>query len=114
MFVRTTDGTMGSVDLSWSINKDQPAYISIYGVDGTLEVGWRESRYRRSTDAEWTVFGTGYDKHNTFCAIIDNFARSLQDIEPLMISARDALASVVVIESAYKSLHSSAWQKVAS
>jgi predicted dehydrogenase len=39
MFVRTDEGVMGSIDLSWSMNKEQPYYLSIYGSQGTVLVG---------------------------------------------------------------------------
>ena len=40
MFVHTTSGANASIDLSWSINKEQPNFISIYGSQGTVHVGW--------------------------------------------------------------------------
>ena len=112
--VRTEDGALGSIDLSWSINKNRPDYISVYGVSGTLQVGWKASRFRRSADSQWTPFGCGYNKQSAFRTMIDNFALHVLDGAPLMISSQDALASVRVIESAYKSLYGNTWQKVAS
>jgi hypothetical protein len=35
---------MGSIDLSWSMNKEQPYYLSIYGSHGTVLVGWKGAR----------------------------------------------------------------------
>ena len=34
MFVRSESGVMGSIDLSWSVNKELPYYLSIYGREG--------------------------------------------------------------------------------
>ena len=112
MFVCSADGVMGSIDLSWSVNKHQPYYISIYGTHGTLLVGWKESKYRRSQDEEWTVFGNGYDKVAAFVRQIENFARAIQGREPLVVSQEDALASVEVIETAYRAIADSRWQPV--
>ena len=67
-------GVMGSIDLSWSVNKELPNFISIYGSAGTLHVGWKESKFRRAGDADWIVFGSGYDKVQAFRSQIDNFA----------------------------------------
>jgi predicted dehydrogenase len=109
MFVRSQGGVMGSIDLSWSLNKEQPSYISIYGSYGTVLVGWKESKYRRSTDDNWIVFGRGYDKIEAFRRQIDNFARAIQGEESLLITHKDALASVEVIETGYEALWRNGW-----
>ncbi len=77
VFVRSAAGVMGTIDLSWSINKELPYYLSIYGSAGTLHVGWKESKFRRSGDADWTVFGNGYDKIQAFGSQLDNFVAAI-------------------------------------
>ncbi|MGD9644906.1 MAG: Gfo/Idh/MocA family protein [Pirellulales bacterium] len=111
-FVRTVDGVMASVDLSWSIHKVSPSYICIYGSEGTLQVGWQESKYRRQGDSDWTVFGQGYDKLQAFSSQLDNVARAICGEEPFLIESDDALASVNVIEAAYESLCRNHWRAV--
>ncbi len=112
IFVRTVDGVMGSIDLSWSINKELDSYINIYGSHGTISVGWKESKYRQSTSRDWVVFGKGYDKVQAFRSQIDNFARALRGEEILLITSQDAVASVEVIEAAYASLRESHWKAI--
>lgn len=112
MFVRTDTGIMGSIDLSWSMNKEQPYYLSIYGSQGTVLVGWKESKYRRSSDAEWIPFGEGYNKFQAFRGQIENFSRAIRGEDKMLVTPDDALASVEVIEAAYESLHNSRWQPV--
>ncbi|MGZ0165814.1 MAG: Gfo/Idh/MocA family protein, partial [Planctomycetales bacterium] len=112
MFVRTNEGVMGSIDLSWSMNKEQPYYLSIYGSHGTVLVGWKESKYRRSNDTDWVQFGEGYNKFQAFRGQIENFTRAIRGEDKLLVSPEDALASVEVIETAYDSLHHSVWQPV--
>jgi predicted dehydrogenase len=109
VFVRSTAGVMGNVDLSWSINKELDSYINIYGSNGTISVGWKESKYRQSASREWVVFGKGYNKVQAFGSQLDNFARNIRGEEPLLITAEDALASVQVIEAAYSSLREHHW-----
>jgi predicted dehydrogenase len=109
IFVRSVAGVLGSIDLSWSINKEQESYINIYGTHGTLWIGWKESRYRQSGAREWVVFGKGYNKVQAFRSNIDNFARAIRGEEALLIDADDALASVEVIEAAYADLRRSHW-----
>ncbi|MCA9257627.1 MAG: Gfo/Idh/MocA family oxidoreductase, partial [Planctomycetales bacterium] len=112
MFVRSTDGVLASVDLSWSVSKELPYFIAVYGSGGTLLVGWRESKYRRSGDSDWTVFGTGYDKVGAFVNQIENFADALRGDAELAVTPEDALASVQVIEAAYRSLSRGVWETI--
>ncbi|HEY6563826.1 MAG TPA: Gfo/Idh/MocA family oxidoreductase, partial [Pirellulaceae bacterium] len=112
MFARTEGGAMASIDLSWSLNKESPYYLSIYGSYGTVLVGWKDSKYRRSVDHDWIVFGSGYDKREAFTNQINNFVGALRGEEELLIKPDDALASVDVIEVAYDSLRRDTWLPV--
>jgi predicted dehydrogenase len=112
--VKSAGGVMGTIDLSWSINKELPYYVSIYGSAGTLHVGWKESKFRRSADADWTVFGRGYDKLQAFGSQLDNFVRAARGEESPLITLQDALASVEVIDTAYDAMWRDGWAKVAS
>ena len=112
MFVNTHSGVHGSIDLSWSINKEQPNFISIYGSQGTVHVGWKESRYRRSQDDAWIVFGQGYNKVQAFKGQIENFARAVKGQDKLLVTPEDAIASVDVIEAAYRALNHTQWEPV--
>jgi predicted dehydrogenase len=112
LFVRTQTGIPGEIDLSWSISKPLPAFLTIYGTSGMLQVGWKESKYKRASDKDWTVFGNGYDKVAAFRRQIEGFARSIRRGEPLVVTPEEALASVDVIEAAYQALHQGRWQTV--
>lgn len=112
IFVKSTAGVLGSIDLSWSINKEQESYINVYGSHGTLWVGWKESKYRQSGARDWVVFGSGYNKVQAFRANIDNFGKAIRGEEALLISPDEALASVEVIEAAYADLRRSHWVSV--
>jgi predicted dehydrogenase len=112
LLAKTKSGVTASVDLTWGINKELPNFISVYGTGGTLHIGWRESKYKLNSSPDWTVFGKGYDKVASFKGKIENFSKALQGKEDLLIQPSDALASVQVIEAAYKSLNQNLWQKV--
>ncbi|GET35757.1 Gfo/Idh/MocA family protein [Microseira wollei] len=113
IFVTSTSGVTGNIDLSWSINKDLDYYIRIYGSLGTISIGWKESKYRQSTSSDWIVFGKGYDKVQAFGSQIENFAKAIQGEESLLITSQDALASVEVIEAAYAAMNQNHWMAVA-
>lgn len=112
IFARTAKGVMANIDLSWSLNKQSPDYISLYGTEGTVLVGWRESKYRRNSDQEWIVFGNGYSKFDAFTAQLENFALAIQGEEALVIKIQDAIASVAVVETAYESMWRNTWMPI--
>ena len=105
-------GVPGTIDLSWSINKELDSYLNVFGTHGTAMVGWRESKYRQHSARDWVKFGNGYNKVQAFRDELGNFARACRDGEPLLITAQDALASVQVIEAAYRSLREPHWTRV--
>jgi len=112
MFVKTKNNVTASVDLTWGINKELPYFISVYGTNGSLHVGWRESKYKLNSSPDWTVFGKGYDKVASFKGKIENFAHALRGKDEVFITPADALASVQVIDAAYKSMRQNLWQPV--
>ncbi len=111
LFVRSATGVVGTIDLSWSINKELDWYVNIYGSRGTIQVGWKQSRIK-PLGGDWTVFGTGYDKVQAFTAQVTNVAKAVRGEEPLLITSDDAIASVEVIEAAYRSMRSAPWTGV--
>ncbi len=112
LFLRTESGVPATVDLSWSINKELDTFLRIYGTNGTILVGWRESKFRQSSSPDWVVFGRGYDKNQAFGRQVANFCHRVLGSEPLLISNEDAVASVAVIQSAYESLAERRWVTV--
>jgi len=114
IFARSQSGVMGSIDLSWSIDKELDSYLNIYGSHGTISVGWKESKYRQTSSRDWVVFGKGYSKVQAFCSQIANFSKAIRGEEQLLITAEAALASVEVIEAAHNSLGQEHWVSVGS
>jgi predicted dehydrogenase len=107
--LRSKSGVMGNIDLSWSLNKELDCYINVYGSNGTVCVGWKQSKYRQAGSRDWVVFGKGYNKVQAFRSQLENFAKSIRGEEMLLITAEDALASVQVIEAAYASMKQHNW-----
>ena len=109
---RSASGATGMVDVSWSIHKELSSYVEIWGTEGMLSLGWRESKYRQNHQTTWVQFGNGYDKNLAFRSQLDNFVNHCAGKEPARISSDDALASVLVIEAAYQSADDGSWRKV--
>lgn len=112
LFIHSEEGVMGSIDLSWTLNKELDSFIDIYGSNGTIRVGWKQSKYRQSSSQDWVVFGNGYNKVEAFVRQLENFRDAVRGVDDPRLSLDDALASVQVIEAAYKSMSSNNWTKV--
>jgi predicted dehydrogenase len=112
VFVRSVSGVIGNIDLSWSVAKHRDSYLDIYGSHGAISVGWKESKHLNYSRGEWVVFGHGYNKLQAFHDQIENFSRAIRGQEPLVITDEDAIASVHVVESAYRALHRNQWVSV--
>ena len=108
----TQGGVIGTFDLSWSITKETPHYVQVFGSEGTLQIGWSGSKYRQDGSSKWVPFGTGYDKLKAFARQIGNFIGCLKGREIPVISAEDSLASVQVVETAYRSASRNNWLRV--
>lgn len=114
MFVRNASGVIGTIDLSWAITKQRDSYLDIYGTRGALSVGWKQSQHLDYARGEWVVFGSGYNKLLAFRKQIENFARVIRGEESPLITDEDAIASVNVVEAAYKALRKDQWVPVTS
>ncbi len=112
LLAKTANGVTASVDLTWGINKELPNFISIYGTNGTLHIGWGASKYKLNSNPDWITFGKGYDKVQAFRSKIENFANAIHGTEELLTKPEDALASVEVIEAAYRSINQNLWTSV--
>jgi predicted dehydrogenase len=104
----SVSGAIGGIDLSWSVHKETDAYVRIHGDAGTLEIGWKGSRWKRANGA-WQPFGGGYDKIDAFAGQLRNFAAVVRGTDAPVTGDADALASVVVIDCAYRSAAEDRW-----
>jgi predicted dehydrogenase len=112
LFLRHENGVDSTVDLSWSIDKSLADFLRIYGTDGEVRVGWRESAWRRYGE-DWQVFGTGYAKGPAMGGALDAFCRAVRGEAPLAVTAEDAVAASTAIDAAYASLASGGWVRLA-
>ena len=103
---------MVSIDLSWSIHKESPWYVSVYGTSGMLQLGWRGSRYRQSQKLDWVEFGTGYEQVKAVRAQFSNFLDTIRGRAEPLINPDAAVESVRAVEAAYRSAEQSHWQQV--
>jgi predicted dehydrogenase len=112
IYFQSKTEVMGTIDLSWSLNKDLPSYISIYGTEGTLLIGWNSSQYKLHEKDKWEILGTGYDRHKAFENQSRHFIDSIALSKRPIITSVDGLESVKVIERAYESSRMNKWLRI--
>lgn len=114
LFARSLNGVICKIDLSWGVCRQNDSFLTIYGTQGSVSVGWKKSVRRDFAHHEWVAFGNGYHKVLAFRSQIENFSRAIRGEEPLLITADDAVDSVKIIESAYESLRQHQWIRISS
>lgn len=109
MNVRSRSGVLATCNLSWSLTNVSDHFIEIFGTEGTLRVGWKESFFQQEGSRNWVRFGGGYSKIKAFQDQLDNFSAAICGTDKLLITAEDAIASVEAIEAGYASLRERRW-----
>ncbi len=112
LIARTDTGAEARVETSWSVHMDRSAFIEIYGTQGAIEIGWTGSRIRRQHGGAWEAYGRGYDKVAAFRRQIDHFVGAVTGQGHEVTDDVSSLASVAVIEAAYRSFQSRRWETV--
>ena len=105
----TENRDLGAIFLSWSIQAEGGSYISIYGDEGSLRIGWQQSAVQLNGRSEWVQFGVGYDKIEAFKSQVVNFVETARHVARPITTLKDAIASVEVIEAAYRSIETDSW-----
>lgn len=108
----TEGGVMGTIYLSWSLQIESGGYINMHGADGAMSIGWQESKYQHNGHPQWVSFGVGYDKFAAFRNQVQNFAETVRGSAQPIITSEEGLASVQVIEAAYRSMQTQQWEEV--
>lgn len=113
VMVQARDGIVGRIELSWSLQTGQDAYLTIHGSKGSIEIGWQNSRYRKG-QGEWEPIGSRYDKIDAHARMHDAFAGSIAappEATP-WITPVECLLTVAAVESAYRSVRTGGWERV--
>jgi predicted dehydrogenase len=109
LFVRSLSGVICNIDLSWSLAQHKDSFLDIYGTRGAISIGWKRSSHLDFAHGKWVAFGNGYSKAQAFQSQITNFCLAILGQAPLLTTTDDAIASVCIIESAYKALRRNQW-----
>ena len=108
----TESGTLGTIDLSWSIKKEIDHYLSLYGTEGSLFIGWTKSWYSLKNKSNQVTFGNGYNKFAAFHRQMQHFFNCLRGKEKPLITADDELATIHVVNLGYESMKENSWIQI--
>lgn len=107
--MRTISGVIGTAHLSWTIKNACDEYIRIYGTQGTLCIGWKNSMYRLNGVIDWIKFGEGYSTLKALTRQMENLIDAVTGEGIPETTAEDGRESVKVLEAAYQSLSTGDW-----
>jgi predicted dehydrogenase len=105
----TNSGVIGTINLSWTIKNASDDYVRIYGTQGTLCIGWKNSMYRPNGAVDWIRFGEGYSTLKAITRQMINLVEVVAKNGIPETSAEDGLEAVRAIEAAYQSLPTGKW-----
>lgn len=113
VMLQVRDGIIGRIELSWSLQTGQDAYLTVHCSKGSIEIGWQESRYRKG-QGSWEPIRGRYDKVLAHANMHDAFAGAIASPPEATpwISPVECLLTVAAVESAYRSVRTGGWERI--
>jgi predicted dehydrogenase len=112
VMVEVTKGVIGRIDLSWSHATQRETYLMVHGTEGSIDVGWRQSRVRLIGQEPRSLPVGVYDKHASHVAMMNAFLAVVSGKRRPWISPGECLRTVAAVEASYHSLRSGGWVPV--
>ena len=110
LLFRTDSGATGTIDLSWSLGNGSQWYVTVDGTKASVRLGWDSAEINRGLG--WERFGDGFNKREAYVRQLNDFADAVRYDKTPIISNLDAMASVAVIDAAYRSMQTGCWARV--
>ena len=111
LLVAAGKGLIGRIDLSWSLATGRATYVTVYGSNGTIEVGWKGS-YLKQPGKPPVQIGPGYDKNDAHRRMFGRFAGLVRGEGRSWITPGECLRTVAAVDAAYRSLSWGGWVQV--
>ena len=112
VMVEVTKGLIGRIDLSWSHATQRETYLMIHGTEGSIDVGWRQSRLRVIGQEPRRLPVGVYDRHASHVTMMNAFLEVVSGKRRPWISPGECLRTVAAVEASYHSLRSGGWVPV--
>src|SRR5262249_23241100 len=87
-------------------------YLMIHGTEGTIDIGWRQSRLRVTGRDPRPLPVNRYDKHLSHVAMMNAFRAVVSGRRPPWITPGECLRIAAAVEASYHSLRSAGWVAV--
>lgn len=110
--IRTSDGIVGSVLLSWSWSTERDVYLVVQGSRARYEIGWKASRSKQNGE-DWCTFGQPYSKLDAHRRMLLAFRDAVNGSAPPWITFTECAEIAATVDACYASLRSGRWQSVA-
>ncbi len=101
---RQEGGRSTAAFLSWSLSSPHPWYCQVEASEGSLFLGWTESKYHVKDAPDWVVFGEGFRRDRALAAMAGAFSRAVRGEEPFPMTEDDILAAARASAAAARSL----------
>jgi predicted dehydrogenase len=111
LLVAAGKGLIGRIDLSWSLATGRATYVTVYGSNGTIDVGWKGS-YLKQAGKPPLQIGPGYDKNDAHRRMFGRFAGLARGEGRSWITPGECLRTVAAVDAAYRSLAWGGWVQV--
>ncbi len=99
-----TNGTPGTLDLSWPVWVTPNAYLEIYGDEGAVLLDTQGVTYKFKTWKEWKRVPNKSGPEGAFKKQINHFIQAIQSHKTTLIDNQAGLKAQAVIEAAYHSV----------
>lgn len=104
LICRLVGGTVGTIDLSWSVGVPTKAYLEIYGDTGTALLDIEGLSYKFKTWTDWQRIANHTTISAEFARQIDHFVDAIASGRPTVVANSDGLETQRVLEAAYRSV----------
>ncbi|KXA90626.1 hypothetical protein AKJ57_04030 [candidate division MSBL1 archaeon SCGC-AAA259A05] len=112
LLLRMKSGSVGTVNLSWSVPHPSPYYLEVYGSENSILVGWNGLYLYDKDKEEWTETGKSSGEKKAFQKEISHFVDCIEEKETPAASGEDGLKALEIIEAAYRSEREGNWVRV--
>ena len=99
------DGTVGTVDLSWSVGVPNKAYLEIYGDTGTALLDLEGLSFKFKTWSEWQRIPNRASVSEEFARQIDHFIEAVVSGRTSVVGNAEGLRSQKILDAAYRSVN---------
>jgi predicted dehydrogenase len=97
---RTDGRAIGRIALSWTYFTKDLDYLVVQGTKGTLRVGWMGNGIRAHGEADWTAFGSRYQKAEAFGRQLSAFLARVRN--PRGVAPAELMGALDFVERVYE------------